>query len=133
MYVPAAQSVQTASPAAVLYLPATHATHGEALEARPNPAAHMQASWAVAPPVFWTLVYPAPQARQVPLSPTEYWPTGQSPQVAWEVAGVKEPVPAAHATQASTLVEPVFELKVPAGQEKHPDPIAVEYLPITHD
>jgi len=46
IYVRAAQSVQTASPVVVLYLPAGHATHDVDLSTRPYPAAQMHTPWA---------------------------------------------------------------------------------------
>ena len=92
-YVPAAQSVQTALPVAILYFPATQAVHGPDPSGPVDPALHMQAATDV-------------------LALGELELLGHARQVAAAVAAVVvEYVPAAQSVHAA---EPVAILYLPA-------------------
>ena len=106
-YVPAAQSVQTALPVAILYFPTTHAVH-------------------VPPsgPVYPALQAVAMQAVLLELPPTEFVLAGHARQFASVVAPtVVEYFPAAQSVQTAL---PVAILYLPAMQAVHGPPLGPE-------
>ena len=132
--VPAAQLVQPALPAAVLYLPASHAVHVPPF-APVYPMLHRQLVTAVLPAAEPEL---PGQLKQLVLSTAEtvaeYWPARQLMQVLAPIAPtVLEYLPAPQFVQVLTSVAPTVAEYLPPTHLRHVPaaeaPSAVEYWP----